>query len=129
MFENAIRQRMAPFVDFPIIFGSALTKQRIFKVLETAKQVYVNRKAKWNNIQTQRGDAAIGGGLSATIDQGKIYQDQVLCTAAEHADTVVRILYQSAAVYQRAVSPFPWEQNTWKLVDAMVARSMFIRQK
>jgi len=42
-FENAIRSRMAPFVDFPIIFASALTKQRIFKVLETAKQVYLNR--------------------------------------------------------------------------------------
>ena len=43
-FENAIRSRMAPFVDFPIIFASALTKQRIFKVLETAKEVYQNRK-------------------------------------------------------------------------------------
>ena len=42
-FENAIRKRMAPFVDFPIIFASALTKQRIFKVLETAKEVYQNR--------------------------------------------------------------------------------------
>ena len=45
-FENAIRERMAPFTDFPIIFASALTKQRIFKVLETAKQVYMNRKLK-----------------------------------------------------------------------------------
>ena len=45
-FENAIRERMAPFVDFPIIFASALTKQRIFKVLETAKQVYLNRTNK-----------------------------------------------------------------------------------
>ena len=45
-FENAIRQRMAPFVDFPIIFASALTKQRIFKVLETAKEVYLHRKAR-----------------------------------------------------------------------------------
>ena len=45
-FENAIRERMAPFKDFPIIFGSALTKQRIFKVLETAKQVYLNRTTK-----------------------------------------------------------------------------------
>ena len=45
-FENAIRKRMAPFVDFPIIFASALTKQRLFKVLETAKQVYLNRKAR-----------------------------------------------------------------------------------
>ena len=45
-FENAIRGRMAPFTDFPIIFASALTKQRIYKVLETAKNVYLNRKAK-----------------------------------------------------------------------------------
>ena len=43
-FEAAIRRRMAPFVDFPIVFASALTKQRIFKVLETAKQVYLNRE-------------------------------------------------------------------------------------
>ena len=45
-FTNAIRERMAPFKDFPIIFASALTKQRIFKVLETAKEVYLNRKAR-----------------------------------------------------------------------------------
>ena len=45
-FETAIRQRMAPFVDFPIIFASAVTKQRIFKVLETAKEVFLNRKIK-----------------------------------------------------------------------------------
>ena len=45
-FENAIRERMAPFVDFPLIFASALTKQRIFKVLEQAKQVYLNRTQK-----------------------------------------------------------------------------------
>ena len=45
-FLNAIRNRMAPFVDFPIIFASALTKQRIFKVLETAKEVYLNRKVR-----------------------------------------------------------------------------------
>lgn len=47
-FEQAIRSRMAPFTDFPIIFGSALTKQRIFKVLETAKAVYLNRKSRIN---------------------------------------------------------------------------------
>lgn len=45
-FENAIRERMAPFVDFPIIFASAVTKQRIFKVLETAKEVYMNRTSR-----------------------------------------------------------------------------------
>lgn len=42
-FENAIRNKFAPFSDFPIIFGSALTKQRIYKVIETAVSVYKNR--------------------------------------------------------------------------------------
>ncbi len=46
MFENAIRERLAPFVDFPIIFGPALTKQRILKVMDVAKEVYQNRKRK-----------------------------------------------------------------------------------
>ena len=45
-YEQAIRSRMAPFSDFPIIFASALTKQRIFKVLEAANAVYANRKSR-----------------------------------------------------------------------------------
>lgn len=45
-FESTIRYRFAPFVDFPIIFGSALTKQRIFKVLEAAREVYDNRTTR-----------------------------------------------------------------------------------
>ena len=45
-FRNAIYERLAPFTDFPIIFASAVTKQRIFKVLETAKDVYLNRKRR-----------------------------------------------------------------------------------
>lgn len=43
-FEDAIRARFAPFTDFPIIFTSALTKQRIYKVLETAVEVYKSRQ-------------------------------------------------------------------------------------
>lgn len=42
-FEKAIRERFAPFTDFPIIFTSALNKQRIFKAVETALQVYKNK--------------------------------------------------------------------------------------
>ena len=45
-FEDAIRNRFAPFVDFPIIFASALTKQRILKVLEEARTVYENRMTR-----------------------------------------------------------------------------------
>ncbi|MDO4691499.1 MAG: ribosome biogenesis GTPase Der [Porphyromonadaceae bacterium] len=45
-FEDAIRSRLAPFTDFPIIFISALTKQRIFKVLETVQDVYQRRSTR-----------------------------------------------------------------------------------
>ncbi|MBQ8501045.1 MAG: ribosome biogenesis GTPase Der [Bacteroides sp.] len=45
-FEDAVRSRLAPFVDFPIIFASALTKQRILKVLEAARDVYENRHTR-----------------------------------------------------------------------------------
>lgn len=45
-YEKAIRQQMEPFTDVPIIFISALTKQRIFKAIETAVEVYQNRTKK-----------------------------------------------------------------------------------
>ena len=42
-FEQEIRQRLEPFDDVHILFVSALTKQRILKVLEESMQVYANR--------------------------------------------------------------------------------------
>ena len=45
-FTEQIHERIAPFVDVPIIFMSALTKQRIFKALEAAIEVYENRQQK-----------------------------------------------------------------------------------
>jgi GTP-binding protein len=61
--ENAIRNRFAPFTDFPIIFTSALTKQRIFKVIETAVAVYKNRK---NIIKTSELNEYMLDVISAT---------------------------------------------------------------
>ena len=46
VFEETIRHRLAPFTDFPIVFGSAVTKQRILKVMDVAKEVYENKKAR-----------------------------------------------------------------------------------
>ena len=45
-FEAQVRREIAPFTDVPIIFTSALTKQRIFKAIETAVEVYENRKKR-----------------------------------------------------------------------------------
>lgn len=50
-FEKAIRERFAPFTDFTIIFASAVTKQRIFKVLEEVQKVY---EARTNKVSTAK---------------------------------------------------------------------------
>jgi GTP-binding protein len=46
LYEQQIREKIAPFKDVPIVFVSALTKQRILKALETAVEVYKNRVRK-----------------------------------------------------------------------------------
>ena len=45
-YAEAIREKIAPFTDVPIIFTSALTKQRVLKALEAAVEVYENRKRR-----------------------------------------------------------------------------------
>src|SRR5690554_226122 len=45
-FEDKIKEQLAPFNDVPILFVSALTKQRIHKSLEVAMEVYQNRVKK-----------------------------------------------------------------------------------
>ncbi|WOC39416.1 ribosome biogenesis GTPase Der [Polaribacter sp. HL-MS24] len=50
-YEANIREQIAPFTDVPIVFISALTKQRLFKAIETAVEVFQKRKTK---IQTSK---------------------------------------------------------------------------
>jgi len=45
-YEKQIREQIAPFTDVPIVFISTLTKQRIYKAIETAVEVYKNRSRK-----------------------------------------------------------------------------------
>lgn len=45
-FEQYIKKQCEPFTDFPIVFMSVLTKQRIFKAIETAVEVYENRSRR-----------------------------------------------------------------------------------
>lgn len=42
-FEKYIREQIEPFTDVPIVFISSLTKQRIYKAIETAVEVYKNK--------------------------------------------------------------------------------------
>lgn len=50
-YEAKVKEQIAPFTDVPIIFISALTKQRLFKAIETAVEVFENRK---NRISTSK---------------------------------------------------------------------------
>ncbi len=50
-YEEKIRAKLAPFTDIPIIFTSVPNKQRIFKVMETANQVYKNRTRRISTSQ------------------------------------------------------------------------------
>ena len=46
VFEEQIRDKIAPFTDVPIIFTSVTEKQRVMRVIETAEKVYENRSKK-----------------------------------------------------------------------------------
>jgi len=45
-FQNHIKQKIEPFTDIPIVFISVVNKQRIFKAIETAVEVYQNRSKR-----------------------------------------------------------------------------------
>ena len=45
-FEAMVRKQIEPYTDVPIVFISALTKQRLFKAIETAVEVFKKRKNK-----------------------------------------------------------------------------------
>ena len=46
VFEEMIREKIAPFTDVPIVFTSVTEKQRVLKVIDVANQVYQNRARK-----------------------------------------------------------------------------------
>ncbi|MCK5793786.1 MAG: ribosome biogenesis GTPase Der [Anaerolineales bacterium] len=50
-FTEMVKEKLSPFNDVPILFVSALTKQRIYKAIETAMDIYKNRKQR---IQTSK---------------------------------------------------------------------------
>ncbi len=66
--------------------------------------------------QAQRGDAAHHREHAAPLDQGQVYQDQVLLAAAQHADPLVCLLRQPAAIHQGALPSLPGEQDARALV-------------
>ena len=128
-FENAIRERMAPFTDFPIIFASAVTKQRIFQVLETAKQVYLNRKAR---IGTSKLNEVMLPIIEATPPQsvkGK-YIKIKYCTQVPDTQIPTFVFYANLPQYvKEQYRRFLENQlrSHWELTGTPI--NVFIRQK
>ena len=90
-YEANIRREMEPFTDVPIVFMSVLNKQRIFKAIETAVEVYQNRSKKIKTRELNEIMLPIIEALSATGVQRKICEDQILHAIA-NATAAIRVL-------------------------------------
>lgn len=128
-FEEAIKARMAPFTDFPIIFTSAVTKQRIFKVLETAKQVYLNRKARIGTSKLNEVMLPIIEATPPPSTKGK-YIKIKYCTQIPDTQIPSFIFYANLPQYVKE----PYKRflenkirENWQLTGSPI--NIFIRQK
>jgi GTP-binding protein len=128
-FTAAIRERMAPFVDFPIIFASALTKQRIFKVLETAKEVYLNRKVRIGTSKLNEVMLPIIEATPPPSIKGK-YIKIKYCTQVPDTQIPTFVFYANLPQYvKEQYKRFLENQmrDHWKLTGTPI--NVFIRQK
>ena len=128
-FENAIRNRMAPFTDFPIIFASALTKQRIFRVLETAKEVYLSRKIKIGTSKLNEMMLPLIEAYPPPSIKGK-YIKIKYCTQLPNTQIPSFVFYANLPQYIKE----PYKRflenkirSNWKLTGSPI--NVFIRQK
>ena len=128
-FENAIRNRMAPFTDFPIIFASALTKQRIFRVLETAKEVFLNRKIKIGTSKLNEMMLPLIEAYPPPSIKGK-YIKIKYCTQLPNTQIPSFVFYANLPQYIKE----PYKRflenkirSNWKLTGSPI--NIFIRQK
>lgn len=53
-FEKAIKERLRPFDDVPVVFSSAIEKIRVMQVLDAALEVYANRSQKFKTSQLNK---------------------------------------------------------------------------
>lgn len=128
-FEDAIRNRMAPFSDFPIIFASALTKQRIFKVLETAKEVYQSRKIKIGTTKLNETMLPLIEAYPPPSIKGK-YIKIKYCSQIPNTQIPSFVFYANLPQYVKE----PYKRflenkirDNWKLTGTPI--NVFIRQK
>jgi GTPase len=73
-YEKEIRSKIAPFTDLPIVFISALTKQRIHKVLEEAHAVYQARRKRISTSELNEWMSKVVDAYSPPSVKGKFVQ-------------------------------------------------------
>lgn len=71
-YKAAIYDRLAPFVDFPILFISALTRQRVLKILDLAEEIYAKRKTRIPTGQLNKVLLPIIGATPPPMTKGKM---------------------------------------------------------
>jgi len=128
-FENAIRNRMAPFSDFPIIFASAITKQRIFKVLEMAKEVYLSRKIKIGTTKLNEVMLPLIEAYPPPSIKGK-YIKIKYCSQIPNTQIPSFVFYANLPQYVKEPYKRYLEnkiRENWKLTGSPI--NVFIRQK
>jgi len=128
-FENAIRDRMAPFTDFSVIFASALTKQRIFKVLELAKEAYLSRKLKIGTTKLNETMLPLIEAYPPPSIKGK-YIKIKYCSQLPNTQIPSFVFYANLPQYVKE----PYKRflenkirENWKLTGSPI--NIFIRQK
>ena len=112
-YAEAIRKRLAPFSDIPVIFTSVIKKQRILDVLDAAAKVYDNYSKKiptstLNEVMLEEIE------LSSPLHKGQVHQDQVYHAAA-HGLPVICVLLQPAPVHRRLLQAVSGEQAAQSL--------------
>lgn len=98
--ENAIRERIAPLANFPITFVPALTKRRIFKVLETARQVCPNRESRIGTSRLNEVMFSIIEKTSSPLIKGK-YTKIKYRMQSPNTQTLSSVLYANPSQYAR----------------------------
>ncbi len=109
-FTKIILARTKPFVDVPIIFTSALTKQRVLKGIEEAMAVYERRKTRISTSRLNDEMLPIVKHMPPPHLQGQGGENQVH-HAATHALPAVCLLLQPAPVRERSLLPLRGESD------------------
>lgn len=85
--EALIKDRTAPFTDIPIIFTSVLTKQRIFKAMEMARQVYENKNRQVSTSKLNELLLPIIGATPPPQTKGKFVKIKYITQLKTHYPT------------------------------------------